>query len=170
DSGKPYWHSFDENGTAHYYSHNKISASLAAEAFSRLKSDKKTAETVCTLVMHHDAPLPDSEKLIKRRLRQFGEENFFRLIEVHKADTAALNPEFTKGRAEELETIRLKTQEILLHRQCFCLKDLAVNGNDVQSAGYSGREIGEALEKLLSAVTDGRLPNERGALIDYIKR
>lgn len=170
DCGKPFCQSFDEDGTAHYYSHSKISAELTRQAFSRLKSDKKTAETVVTLVENHDAPIPDSEKLIKRRLRRFGEENFFRLIEVHKADTSALNPAYTCGRAQQLEDIRMKTEEILREQQCFSLKDLAINGKDVQSLGFSGREIGEKLELLLNAVTDGRVRNEHESLLAYIRR
>jgi tRNA nucleotidyltransferase (CCA-adding enzyme) len=43
--------------------------------------------------------------------------------------------------------------------------ELAVRGGDMAEAGLSGREIGEAKRALLALVAEGKLPNERGALL-----
>ena len=54
---------------------------------------------------------------------------------------------------------------LLRKKQCLCLKDLAVNGNDLLALGYEGREIGAALEWLLEGVIAGEMDNKRDALL-----
>ena len=49
-------------------------------------------------------------------------------------------------------------QILQLRREpCLQLKDLAVNGNDLLALGYSGREIGLALQRLLQKVVAGEI-------------
>ena len=49
---------------------------------------------------------------------------------------------------------------------CVDLKALAVHGNDLLSIGFlSGRRLGDTLRQLLEEVMDGKLPNERSALL-----
>ena len=45
------------------------------------------------------------------------------------------------------------------------MEDLAVNGRDLMAAGLKGKAVGEALQSLLEAVMDGRVPNEKEALM-----
>ena len=42
---------------------------------------------------------------------------------------------------------------------------MAVNGNDLIALGYRGKQIGAELERLLTQVMDGTLPNEKEALL-----
>jgi len=52
--------------------------------------------------------------------------------------------------------------------QCFSLKDLAVNGKDLITAGYKpGPVIGEILDTLLQKVMDGELENDVDTLMWY---
>ena len=49
---------------------------------------------------------------------------------------------------------------------CLSLRDLAVGGEDLIALGMRpGRGIGKLLTGLLDEVIDGRLPNEREALL-----
>ena len=50
------------------------------------------------------------------------------------------------------------------------LRDLAVDGNDLLALGYSGKEIGQCLNTLLSQVIDETLPNTRPALLAAAER
>ena len=50
------------------------------------------------------------------------------------------------------------------------IKKLAVRGGDIARLGYRGEKIGEALNALLYAVIDGRVENEKTALIEYLNR
>ncbi len=67
---------------------------------------------------------------------------------------------------DELETTM---EELLAQDACFSLKQLAVNGRDLMALGLRGKEIGMELERLLSAVVDGNLPNQKEILIESIK-
>lgn len=51
---------------------------------------------------------------------------------------------------------------------CYQLSQLALKGDDLKAWGYSGREMGEVLQKLLDAVIDGKCENTRGALEAYL--
>ena len=47
---------------------------------------------------------------------------------------------------------------------------MAVNGRDLTAAGLKGKAVGEALQKLLEAVMDGNVPNEKEALLAEIRK
>lgn len=51
--------------------------------------------------------------------------------------------------------------------ECYKISHLKVDGEDIKSIGYFGKEIGTILKFLLSAVIEERVPNERDMLIEY---
>ena len=167
DIGKPDCFSLDENGIGHFYGHYEKSAELAEKLLSSLKADRETKERVVLLVRHHDSPIEPREAVVKRRLRKLGREAFFELLALMRADTLALAPKY-HGRTEELDAVEAMAREILAREDCFSLKSLAVNGDDLLALGYRGKEIGAALEALLDAVTENRAPNEKEALLRYL--
>ncbi len=165
DCGKPDCFSLDEKGVGHFYSHPSISARKAEEALLRLKSDTKTREKVVRLVKVHDTPIEESERIIKKRLRSMGQELFFDLIRLQRADTKGLAPEF-HDREAHFDTLEKMAKEIIESEECFSLKELKIDGNDLIREGFTGKEIGTALSAALEAVIDGRVPNERDSLIE----
>ena len=169
DIGKPACKSTDENGIDHFYGHPAVSAKLADQMLRTLKFDSKTRERVVTLVEHHDAQIPCRDRSIRKWLGRLGPETFFQLLEVKRADGMGQAYELVKDRLAELEEIKTKAEEIVAQGQCFSLKDLAVNGQDVIAAGVApGPEVGRALSKLLERVLSGEVPNERKILLDLI--
>ena len=48
------------------------------------------------------------------------------------------------------------------------VKELAVGGKDLMSLGLSGRAVGDCLDGLICAVIDGKVENEREALLSYV--
>ena len=58
---------------------------------------------------------------------------------------------------------------VILNKMPFSISHLDINGNDLIQIGYEGRAIQSILIKLLYAVFDGKVKNERKQLIDYIK-
>ena len=65
----------------------------------------------------------------------------------------------------------LSLDALLAETPCFTLKDLAVNGNDLkQPFGLQGPALGDALQQLLQAVMDGKVPNEKEALLDFVTK
>ncbi|MBQ4349227.1 MAG: CCA tRNA nucleotidyltransferase [Clostridia bacterium] len=166
DCGKPDCFSVGSDGVGHFYKHARKSTDKAEAALTRLKSDNFTKNRVMQLVKLHDTPIEPKENVIKKKLGKYGEELFFELIKLQRADNMGMSPDF-RYRQETYGQIEAIAREILSTKQCFSLKDLAVNGNDLKTLGISGKDIGLALKKLLSAVIDGKAENTKEALILY---
>ena len=60
-------------------------------------------------------------------------------------------------------------EELIRTRAPYRTEDLDLNGNDLIAIGYRGSEIGKEMRALLRAVIEGRLKNERAALIGSAK-
>lgn len=57
-------------------------------------------------------------------------------------------------------------QEIKQDQDCFSLKDLAVNGNDLMQIGFpQDRLLGNALNTLLELVMDDKIENDKEKLL-----
>ena len=174
DIGKPSVAHFDEKGEQHYYSHPKKSAEMTEKIMTRLRFDNDTKNKVVTLVKMHDSPItlndisPDRKRL-KKIMSQIGEDLIFDLIEIKYCDNSAQNPEYFRGE-DFYKECREIVNEILSTNECFSIKHLAINGNDLIALGFKGKKIGEALEKTLTAVIDGKVKNEKSELFEYIKK
>lgn len=169
DCGKPDCFSLDEDGVGHFYSHASISARKADEALTRLRCDNATREKVVKLVKIHDSPIEPDSRVIKKKLQKYGEEVFFDLIKLQRADNMGLSPEFFY-RQETYSKLEEITRQVIEENQCFSLKDLAVGGRDMISLGLKGKDIGTALDELLKAVIEERCDNNRESLIEYYHR
>ena len=169
DCGKPDCFSIDENGVGHFYSHASISARKADEALTRLRCDNATREKVVKLVKIHDTPIEPDSKTVKKKLQKYGEEIFFDLIKLQRADNMGLSPEFLY-RQEIYSRLEESARQVIEENQCFSLKDLAVKGNDMIALGLKGKDIGTALDELLKAVIEERCDNDRESLLSYYHR
>ena len=173
DIGKPKVAHFDEDGEQHFYSHPKVSAEITEEILTRLRFDNDTKNRVVTLVKFHDSPImfndcdkPDRKRL-KRIMSQIGQELIFDLIEIKRCDNSAQNPIYYRGDDFYTETLVI-INDIINEKECFSVKDLKINGNDLINLGYRGKEIGEKLTVCLDAVIDGKVENTKENLIRLI--
>ncbi len=170
DIGKPQCQVFDERGIAHYYEHAKIGAALADERLKAMKYDNDTRKKVVELISYHDATFDDEPKHIKKWLNKIGEEQFRRLLEVRYADIFAQNAMSMSQRLAYIDRIRERLDEVLESEQCFQLKDLAVNGNDLIQIGIpQSREIGKILNWLLDTVINGEVENDKNELLNLVR-
>lgn len=168
DIGKPSCFTAAEDGVGHFYGHAERSTAMAASILSRLKFDHASKERIQRLIRYHDLPLTADKRSVKRLLSKHGLDTVRQLIELHKADTAGQSA-ICMPRLSELARVDTVVDDILQEESCFSLRDLAVNGNDMIMLGKQGRAIGLALRECLSAVIDERLPNERKALLDFVR-
>lgn len=60
--------------------------------------------------------------------------------------------------------------EIIINREPYKIKELAINGKDLEKIGISGKKVGETLEKLRKAVVLDPSENTRGRLIEKTKQ
>ena len=109
-----------------------------------------------------------TERAVKRRLNQLGPEAFLQLLDVMRADTLGLAPAY-HGRVSEIDRLGEIAHRVIAERQCFSLRDLAVNGNDLLALGLCGREIGDTLRRLLDDVISGRCTNTREELLSRVQ-
>ncbi|MDR0223037.1 MAG: HD domain-containing protein [Oscillospiraceae bacterium] len=166
DLGKPPAFKF-ENGRGRFPGHAEISAQIADRAFRRLKYDGETREKALLLIKYHNITIRDDKKAVKRLLNKFGEEAFFRLIDVRVADDTAKAEEH-RARTGEARRAAETARGIIGGGECFSTDGLAVKGGDVLELGYKGREIGDALNYLLQAVINEKTENDKNGLIDYL--
>lgn len=166
DCGKPDCFSLDENGVGHFYSHASISAQKAKEALTRLRCDNATKEKVVKLVKIHDTPIEPDSKTVKKKLQKYGENLFFDLIKLQRADNMGLSPDYLYRQKtyDQLEEI---ARQVIEENQCFSLKYLAVNGRDMITLGLKGKDIGLALDELLRAVVEEKCSNDKESLLSY---
>ena len=174
DAGKPACLRIDEAGGGHFYGHAKVSAELARTVLTRLRFDKDTVRRVAALVELHDYPIdpPEGspERAIRKLIGKLGEEDFFRLLALKRADALAHHPDY-RGRTAACDRLEALARELLSQPPCFTVKDLAIDGNDLLALGIPrGPELGRTLNALLEAVLDGRAPNEREALLGEVGR
>jgi tRNA nucleotidyltransferase (CCA-adding enzyme) len=169
DIGKPAAFTLDENGRGHFKGHAKISAEMADAILLRLKAPSALRQQVTELIGLHMTPLEPDKKLLRRRLGKLGQELLEQLLMLQEADMGSKGT----GVQEEMEQfplIRAVLAEVLAEDACFSIKDLAINGWDLQQAGFApGPDIGKCLGWLLGQVQDEVLPNERQALLQTAK-
>ena len=169
DAGKPKTFSLDERGVGHFYGHPKHSVALADTALRRLRLPNDLREQVLTLIERHDLPVEPERKWVGRWLARLGEDTFSLLLHLKRGDRAACADPAPPS-PDPFEVAESLALELLEEHACLSLKDLAVDGRDCLSAGLRGKEIGQTLQRLLDAVSEGVIPNERGILLDRIKK
>ena len=169
DLGKPACFSLGPDGAGHFYGHAELSAKLAGAILTRLHSDTAGRAQIVALVRWHDVPIVPERRAMRRLLRRLGEDTVRRLLALRIADTRGQAPA-CQGRLETLRQAGAVVDTLVAEAACFSRKDLAVTGRDLLPLGLTGHEIGAALERCLTAVVEEAVPNERAALLDYVRR
>ena len=169
DMGKPETRFTDEEGIDHFYGHNKSSEKIAKRFLKSLKYSNEIMDRVKTLVYHHDRQIEPTKKSIKRALNKLGEDIFLDLLKIKRADIKGQNLDHI-DRLESVDELEKLYREIIDEKQCFSLKNLAVNGNDLIALGVvKGKDIGVTLNKLLEKVIDDAELNNKESLTKLVK-
>ena len=163
DISKPDSFYLDKTGRGHFKGHGKVGAAAAKEIMKRLKFDNKTISDVTTLIYFHSEDI-ESDADIKKLLSKLGEELFFALLDVKRADNSAKN-DFVLEELSEIDEIEKNARHIITSGECYSLRQLAVNGNDLAEIGITGRNAGVTLDTLLNLVIEGKTENTRSELI-----
>jgi tRNA nucleotidyltransferase (CCA-adding enzyme) len=126
-----------------------------------LKYDNKTVKTVKLLTENINEKIYPDPVNIKGWLNKINYANLNYLIKIKKA---LLHSEY-----EELTKSEIIMNEIIATNQCYSLKTLAINGQDLIGAGMpKGKNIGIILNKVLNEVIEGKLDNKKDTLLQYI--
>lgn len=171
DIGKPATRSTDQKGIDHFYNHPDKGVEMSKKILRNLRWDNQTIRDVGILIKQHDYHLREkiNKVTIKKLLGEMGVELFDKLIILQTADAKAQNPEKLQPKLVQIEKAKSLKQEVLQNEECYCLKDLALNGGDLIQLGIpKGKAVGETLAKLLNYVLHYPDKNNKQELIGYL--
>ena len=167
DIGKPKACKRDEDGTSHFKGHPKYSAEMAETILRKLKYPTDFIETCVTLIKYHDVRFSGSKRQLRHVMSAIGDKNVELLLKIQRADIMAQSDYKHKEKLEKLDLACRVYEEILADKDCFTLKQLKINGNDIKKLGVTeGVKIGKILKMLLSLVIEDKLENKKSALLN----
>lgn len=171
DIGKPSVKLTDENGRDHFKTHADAGEKIAAEVLSKLKVSNNIYNKVTTLIKYHQSVENVNDVKIKHWFNKIGEEYTLSLFDVRIADLKAhnLGKKEVLFEIERLMSLEEEAKMIIKRREPYKISELAVNGHDLISLGFSGREIGDKLSEILTLVMDGKLNNTKTDILNFIK-
>lgn len=165
DLGKPKACKRDPDGTGHFKGHPKISAVMAEEILRRLRFSTDFINDCLKLIIYHDVRFNGTKRQVKHIMNAIGKDNVELLFKIQYADIMAQSDYKREDKLLKLNKAIELYNEILKEDECFTLKQLDINGNDLKSIGITeGKEIGRILKLLLSFVIDGKIENNKESL------
>lgn len=168
DTGKPDVFVMDEDGYGHMKKHNLESVKIASRFLEKYKFSNADRKEIEDLVLLHDT-FPEKKPSLRRYMSEYSMEFLNRLSALQRADIMA-HSDFGKQRIRLLEERDRKIREIIENNECFKIRDLKINGNDIMAMGVGeGREVGRILRLVFEKVLDGELQNDRDELLLYAR-
>lgn len=165
DIEKPSCYTVDENGVGHFYGHQKKSAYKAVNVLKRLKADNLLIDDCNALITLHDCKTELSRGEVKRLLNRYGYELIKKLIYVKLGDALSHASPYAEMRVDLVNEFALTVEDIINNGECYRLKDLKINGNDVKQRGFLGVQIQQVLLKILDEVMLDKIENDREVLL-----
>jgi tRNA nucleotidyltransferase (CCA-adding enzyme) len=129
----------------------------ATDILSHNRWDNETVRQVNRLVSCKEMLLPLTKPALCRMLATLGEADSRRFIAIQSVFSS------------KWKNVDLALTNVLQQNPCYTLKQLAVTGEHLLALGYEGKEIGQALQRLLDAVIDGKCVNETASLLKYLQ-
>lgn len=171
DVGKPHVLKVDRTGRAHFKTHPQMSVKLARGILARLKLSNDDSNRVLILIKEHDNRIEQSDRAMRRFLsnHSFDREFFESYMAVRFADANAQSDYKREQRISALVKLKDVGEEFLNSASAVSAKDLLINGNDLLSLGFKGKQIGDTLNALAQAVCAGEIQNDREELLSFVK-
>ena len=172
DLGKVYTKTTDEDGVDHFHGHVEESRLIANRVMKKLKFSNAVIDKVDRLIKHHEREIEVDGKSVRKAMSKIGADIFADHISLKVADISAQNLDYFDERIKKYDNIFYLFYKILQDSQCFSLKDLQVNGEDIMIAldmKTGGEIVGKILNYLLELVIDNPKLNEYNILLDIAK-
>ena len=166
DIAKPIVQTFDEEGIAHYKTHEIVGADMARDILTRLKLPVKLIDTVEEIIKKHMVLYKDiTDKKFNKLLSEMGYDNLWRLIEHSIADNSSKNNEVVSTENDLHERLKRAVEK----QMQVTVNDLAVNGKDLIELGFTGKEVGEIKKELLDKYLSEEIQNNKEEMLEYVK-
>lgn len=166
DVAKPPCFTADENGRGHFYGHAKAGAEMADQILLSLKAPTQLREDVVWLIGHHMHFVGAERKAARRALSRYGLQRMLWLTELQAADLGGKGAEPIAQTLKQIDATRQLLLQLSEEEGRMCLRRLAVKGGDLMALGFpAGPGLGGVLNRLLEAVINEEVPNEKAALL-----
>lgn len=171
DVAKPRCFSRGDDGRGHFYGHNHLGAVMAEEILRRLRYEKRLIQSVTTLIREHMLNLNMGSAGIRKLIVRVGRELIPDLMIVRLADFLAHSTSLVKKSLDDFERFQERLDAIIREKTDLHVKDLAVDGYDVQRIlnCRPGPLVGNILKLLWEEVLADPRKNERSYLLERIR-
>lgn len=133
-----------------------LSKEEVLNALNNLKCDNFKKEIISFLIENKNLEILNEKSILKLLLKDFGED---KLIYLLKFKSIIYNER------EKYNAIIKNVEKIIENKECYLLKHLSVNGNDLKNLGFKGKQIKITLEKLLLLVINQEVENDKQKLL-----
>lgn len=170
DIGKTECKYQDNDGIYHYTGHQKFSVEISNHILKRLRFSNYDLNEILTIIKLHDCR-PDGNKIsIAKMCSRYSIETLLSVLEMMRGDACGKNPELYDSQIRSYNLAEQQLHEIEAEGLCLKISDLAVNGSDIVSCGFTGKEIGNILATLLHLVIEEKITNQKDVLIQTAKK
>ena len=131
-----------------------------------IKVDRKTKSSINSLMEYMFINENNLNRVdIKYILNKIGHSTFKRILNLKSIYYSKVLNETDKNIEEYIKII----DDIINNKECYTIKDLKLDGNDLKEIGYKGYEIGQSLNYLLEEVIKNPKINSKNILIKKLK-
>jgi len=159
----------DKTGIVTFYNHEVVGAQQAAQIADRFKLSKEDKTQLVVLVRHHQFTVSEdqSDKALRRFIRQIGVENIDEMIALRIGDRLGSGAKETSWRTELFKKRLVEVQNVP-----FSIHDLKITGGDIMKELEikPGPQVGKVLKQLFEMIDDEKLKNERKELLAELQK
>lgn len=158
-----------EDGIDHFYGHPEVSKNLVVDWGTQF-SKTRIISNIVFLVGIHDANIPISRSSVNRFMLQFKglDISIYDWVDMKRADILA--HKVTSSLLEKLEIMENLVEDVNRHNILEEVKrSLPINGLDIKSLGFSGKDIGLIKEDCLDFYIKVGFSATHKDLMNYIK-
>ena len=171
DVPKPSCASVDAAGISHFYGHPAKGARMADAILRRLRCDGALRRRIVRLIELHDERTTPELPAVRRLMRRTELPVLRQLFLLQRADAAGQAPATRPSKFARIAQVEALVSRVLDEGLCFTTRQLCVSGDDLAALGVPrGPQIGLLLNRLLDEIIDGRLENDRQALLSQAAR
>lgn len=143
----------------------------AKKVMQRLKFDNDTIAMVTKLVKYSHAKVEADSVSIRRAMNEMGTDMMDVWFLFQRINYSCMQSDYSESRQKHLEQCYQIYCDVMLSKQCVCLKELALNGKDLIELGCEpGVTLGELLNELLQYVLIHPEENQKEILLEIVRK
>lgn len=143
----------------------EVNEAAADKMMTGLRLKSRTVQNIRRLSENFNNDLPDSRIAVKKQMSLLGAQFYISLLELRLAFCSALND---TCRCQLIRKNLDYVADIMKKNETYNTSQLEINGNDLKVMGFCNERIGAMLGKVLEAVIEQRLDNDRDSIIKYL--